>query len=723
MAERKAPGWAGRITFEDAAGDRPDLEIHAIGADDKVLATAKVDDEGQFALPTAAGDKAARIAITSAGADPTDAATKTLSYRIADARALLDAGEIPISKAVIDHLLWRFACVSGSVRRCYPWRPFIDELIASTAASVIRPLALSRSASASRLIDTSLIDARLFIPPYRCSPVCQGTIEVYRRTCCCQPPIFIDPDEIVQGPIDWPPPPPGDPPWQPEIDPSIPPIPPGPGPDPAPLERLEMITTSGALDARKLNAQRDELALRVLRDDALSKYVSIRPYLWCSCGSGTKVAEGVIADDGTFSICWREYPQFVLPDCGDEYGYRVTQVINGVSVTIYDGPAAGQWFSPGTHPTLTAYSRAAISCREQPPVPGAGPHTVILHRIGSTESWQLGTPAQDSPDTVMTLAGNSGLLFPAAPDGPSVNVPLGGVLGLYYDFLDMKGIARSYRVDMAPANAAGDPIGAWTPVAVPQWTYWNRVGSTWMRAAQTLGPDANGQFIIPYDETAPLDPGEQWDDFQYHAVIDTTAFPNGRYLVRLKVFNAGGALIKPNGATGPGTGAGFTYGRWRIAAGPPDDVPYSALTHVLWWNNQHAVAHVDSVGFSGVPGSPVCQFLEGSPGTGVEVRYRSYHAYAPAATEPSFLQSWAMTVVKGIGGGNPVSAGFNDYREPGKPPGGPEVTSTSLGALLGSDQKCAFSVVVNAHVKTNNGSGRLINYDAWDVGAFAAEQH
>src|SRR5262245_56313309 len=201
MAERKAPRWAGRIAFEDAVGDRPDLEIHAIGADDKVLATAKVAASGQFALPTASGDKAVRIAITSAGADPTDAETKTLSYRVADAQALLDAGAIPISKAVIDHLLWRFACVSGSVRRCYPWRPLIDEVIASTAASVIRPFALSRSASAARLIDTSLIDARLFLPPYRCSPVCQGTVEVYRRTCCCRPPIFIDPDDIFEGPI------------------------------------------------------------------------------------------------------------------------------------------------------------------------------------------------------------------------------------------------------------------------------------------------------------------------------------------------------------------------------------------------------------------------------------------------------------------------------------------------------------------------------------------
>ncbi|MFL5779574.1 MAG: hypothetical protein ACJ761_11625 [Chloroflexota bacterium] len=725
MAERKTPGLKGRIELEGIGQDDqvPALAIHAISADNKVLGSARLSGDGSFTLPASATDRASRVVIADAAADPVAEGASVLGYQLAQARDLFETG-LTISKDVLDRLRWRFACVSGSVRRCYPWLTLVEELVASTGLT--KALSARSELMSARMIDVSLIDPSLVFHPYRCAPVCQGTVEVYRRTCCCQPPIWIDPDDIVVGPVDWPPPqpPPGDPPFTPPGDPPFPPpIPPGPGPDPAPLQLLERISTGSALDGRKLNAQRDAFALRTLRGPALTDYISIRPYLWCTCGGGTKVAQGLIADDGTFSVCWREFPRFQLPNCSDEYAYRVTQIINGVTVTVYDGPAAGQWFSAGTSPTLTSYSRAAIACREDPPVPGAGPHTVILHDIGSTESWHLGTPSQDSPDSVGSLATTSGLIDPAAVDGPYVNRPLGGGLGLRYDFLGMQGIATFYRVDMAPANASGDPAGPWVPVAVPQWSHWHWDGTQYVRSSKTLGPDANGLFRIPYDGIAPLNSGEQWDDAQFHAVLDSGAFPNGRYLVRIEVFNAAGTRIKPAGASGAGTAAGFTFGRWRIPAGPPDNVPWSALTHVLWWNNQRARATVEGVRLATASGSPTCQFLDGPSGAAVSIDYRAYHEHVPGPGEPSFLQGWALNVVKGIGGGTPLSTG--GYGEPGKPPAVLPATdsSSTLASLLGTDPKCAFAVTVGAAVKTTNGSGRLQALDAFDIGAFAAEQH
>jgi hypothetical protein len=600
----------------------------------------------------------------------------------------------------------------------------VEYIKASTSISALA--SLSASTRSSKLLDISLIDPAIIFHPYRCATVCQGIVEVYRRTCCCEPPIIFDPGDIVDGPVvDWPPhwPPPGDP-WFPEPhDPPGPiPVPPGPGPDPAPFELLDQIASGGALDVRKMNAERDSFALQNLKGSQLSEYIKLRPYLWCTCGAGTKVAEGLIADDGSFSVCWRDFPRFLLPNCSDEYSYKVKQVIEGVTVTIYDGPAAGQWFGYGANPTLTSYNRTAVSCIGDPVIPGAGAAIVLLHEIGSTESWHLGTPNQNSPDSVNALGATSGLIDPNATDGPWVNLPLGGTLGLRYFFSQgMQTLgARFFRVDVASTDGGGAPTSGWAPVPVPAWNSWKWVSGTgFIRAQHSLGPNGAGQYIIPFGTGGPLAALEEWDPDQYHALLDTTAHADGRYLVRVEVFDGAGNQIKPTGATGPGTARAFTFGRWRIPAGPPDNVPYSALTHALWWDNRPAQAHIEGVRLSGSVGSPTCQFLVGAAGDGVSIDYRAYHPH-PSPPAPSFLQSYSLSIVKGIGGGTPLSV--SGYIERGKPPGGPAIQSTTLGALLGADPRCAFAVTLYAAVKTTNGGGRLTNLDRSDVAAFAAEQ-
>ena len=464
--------------------------------------------------------------------------------------------------------------------------------------------------------------------------------------------------------------------------------------------------------------------MRALSGDRLAEYIKLRPYLWCTCGAGTKVGEGLVADDGTWSACWWDYPRFLLPDCSEEYAYKVKQVIDGVEVTIYDGPAAGQWFSASAHPTLTSYSRAAVACGSDPVVPGSGEATVLLHSIGSTESWQLGTPDQDGPDSVGSLLDNSGLLFPSATDGSSVNRPLGGALGLRYFFSrGLQPIARYFRVDVAAANAAGDPVGAWTPVAVPAWNSWKYVSGTgFIRAQHSLGPNPNGLYEIPYETGGLLAAFEQWDDHQYHAILDSTAQPNGKFLVRVQVFNNAGNQIKPTGSVGAATAAAFTFGRWKVPAGPPANVPYSALTHVLWWDNRPAVAAIEGVRLSTASGSPVCQFLDGSSSEGVSIDFRAYHPHPASGGVPSFFAGYSLSVVKGINGGAPF--GFGEFPERGKPPGGAEAQAAgTLGSLLGSDPRCAFAVTLHATVKTHNGSGRLDYLDRTAVVAFAAQQH
>ena len=214
---------------------------------------------------------------------------------------------------------------------------------------------------------------------------------------------------------------------------------------------------------------------------------------------------------------------------------------------------------------------------------------------------------------------------------------------------------------------------------------------------------------------------EQWDDNQFHAILDTTQRPDGKYLVRIEVFDGGGNQIRPTGSTGTGTQKAFTFGRWRVQAGPPDNVPFSALTHALWWDNRPASAVIEGIQLSGSSGTPTCQFLDGAAGDHVSILYRAYHPHVHGSTDPSFLAGYSMSIVKGIGGGTPYSMG--EFAERGKPPAPAYVDSnTTLGGLLGADKKCAFAVTLNANVKTTNGSGTLLYLNRSYVAAFAAEQ-
>lgn len=730
MAEAKGRAIGGRLELIRKSPDEeaPRLQIVVRGAGDKSLATAAVGEDGSFSLPARVRDEAARAYIGPADLDPADEPDRFLVYRLGDLERQLELGPLPIP---IDRWWpwWHWTCVSGSVRRCFPFPHWLSELAVNAS---IKQATISRfggsGAGASLGGGVSALSPLLpeqILFPWRCGTVCQGVVEVYRRICCCQPPVILEPPD---PPIVWeePPIPIPDPPWPPipDPDPPFPPIPPGPGPDPAPFDALDAVATAGALDVRKLNVQRDSIMARSLKGRAYSEFLRLRPWLWCTCGGPTKVAQGLVSDDGSFSVCWRGWPPFVTQSgCSVKYAYKVTQPVGpgGLSVTIYDGVAAGQWFDPGDTPTLTSYSPWARTCHGDPEIPGAGDAIVLLHEIGATEAHHLSTPVQDTPDSVAPPTANSGLIDASSTDGPWVNRPLGGRLGLRYFFsAGMKGIgARFFRIQVSRANPSGDPVDGWTTVPVPTWSSWRWTGSAWLRASHALGPNADGLFVIPYEDVDLLGPLEEWDPDQYHAILDSTGIPDGRHLVRIEVFDNGGNQIKPTGATGPGTARAFRFGLWRIPAGPPDDVPFSALTHLLWSDNRRAVAQIDAIRLASAASSATCQFLEGAASDGVSFDIRAYH---PNPGTPQFLMDHSLWVRKGLGG--PITNYIvNAFGEVGEPPGGAFTSpSQTLGTLLGADTKCAFAVRLTARVKTTNGAGRLTELDDDETAAFAAEK-
>ncbi len=729
----------GRLEFVGFTDDdeAPRLEVRLLDGDGKTVETAQIGDGGAFDLSAAQLEKAERVLIGPAEADPTSADRGVFREYSADRfMASIESGTLAIAEAAWKKWIFWFRCVSGSVRRCYPKPWIIDTLISRAELTpFVRSAQLSTGNLGERL---SLADpaptfaGRASLPslqlwPWRCSPVCHGVVEVYRRRCCCPPIVIFDPriPEIIEWLEDPPFPIP-----EPEPDPPFP-IPfPEPGPDPVPFERLDRVVTAGALDLIKVNASRDLAALKQLAPAEQVAYLNARSYLWCSCGTPTKVADGTIQDDGTFSICWQE-PLFLSPAwCHDEFAYVVKQPRFGTLITIYNGVAANQWFHAGDNPNLTSYSPFAVGCKE-PVVPGDGAF-VVLQDLGDTESHRLATPNQDGVFSVGSPLYNSGLLdpvaSPAAAIGKNKNRNLGGTVRLRYEFTDgMAALgAVYYRVSVAAADNAGDPIGSFAPLPVPQWKFWEI--SSGNDGTHSLGPVTVGGesnlYVIPFDGVAPLSANDEWHDGQYHALLDTSAKQEGRYLVAVEVFDGGGNRLRPSGATGAGTDKPFTFRRW-VSPGTTTPVAYAALTHMLWWDNRKAKAEIVDIRKNGAASSAQCQFLVGAALDTVSVGYRAYHL-KPDAVQPGFILRHSLTLRRGLAGPS-----WNIAMDTGVNVGGPgavpphQSQAKTFADLLAPPPagltKCAFSLVLDVVTKTTNGEGHSTAFDARDQAAFAAE--
>jgi len=544
---------------------------------------------------------------------------------------------------------------------------------------------------------------------------------VYRRTCCCDPWIVEDPrlsdliarlKQLIQErpPIIWPP--------GPDPGPIFSHI--GPTPDPSPIDALTFFN-GATLDEAALHAEQDAARLESLSGPAAADYVSEREYLrpyWCHCGTAELVGEGLIQPDGTFRVCWREPYIRLRPGCHDEYAFVVRQVINGLTVTIYDGLSARQWFDTPTGVNLVSYDPRAAVCGDDPfpEEPGA---FVVLEHIGAARSWRLKTPAQDSWDGVAAPGYNDGLLdpapIPAAAKGTYYDSNWGDTLALHYHFSEsMKAAgARYYRISTIRADASGNPTGARTTLgSAVGWLYMESVGPDILVQAETLGPVAVGGesnlFLIPYHAD------HDWQDDQYHGFLDTTALANDRYLIMLEVFDGAGNKIKPNGSSGPGTNAGFTFRRWSVEIGPLDNVHYAALTHMFWWDNRPSVAHIYDLRLDGLASADECQFMVGTAASKFSAGYRAYHE------NEMFILNHTLWWRRGLGGPSGTLVFSNDNA--GKP-ANPEAVSpqVTFGSMLGPNNRCSFSLNLHVNVKTTNGSGVLTYLDSDDQAAFALE--
>lgn len=714
-----------------ADDQRPEVSVYALDRGGKPLATARVDASGGFTLPPAALKQAHRVVIGPHADSPAELDEEALLvYRPAQFLELAEQGAISIAERWWKiWYMWTY-CVTGHVSHCY--RPWVIYDLAQQA-SVRAPLASQFApASAITLKARAALDAARSsgpvraLLPRRCDVVCSGVVEVYRRTCCCSPWIIDDfrlPDLIRDLedllPHD---------PFIPDI-PDIP-FPPRPGPDPAPFD--VPFLKEGALDRLALNAARDLQAIRSLPRAEIAGYINARPYLLCrrSCGTPVKMGQGFINPDGRFQICWREPLRLLLHNCHDEYAYVVRQLINGVWVTIYNGLAANIWFHYGDDASLVSYHRQARSCRDND-FPGEGAFA-LLQDIGDTNSWRLATPNAAGWDRTGAASYNSGLLDPVANPADALgklkNRNLGGTLKLLYHFSeDMKTVgAVYYRISVRPTDATGAPTGA--PEYLSDGLSWKYMTGGGDVLPDTLGPvpPVGGQdylYKIPYDAD------RDWQGNQYHGYLNTNEArfnTPGRWLLTLEVFNAAGQRLRPTGTADPADGvagatAGFTFRRWYQEFGPTANVPYAALTHMLWWDNRHAEALIVDLRVGGTPFTGQCQFLEGPGSQTFSVGYRAYHP------QEMFLLNYSLWWRRGLGGPSDYLVDDSPFNA-GYPPLGPLAVSpahtfTHMLTLpplpaSGPPSRCTFSLHLRSYVKTTDGEVSLDLGD-YDYGSFA----
>jgi hypothetical protein len=722
-SSRASKGGESRRTLRlmglEPGEEAPEVAVYALDRASNPIYIAKADAEGGFDLPDDVLGKAHMVAFGPVAERFEDLSSESLvMYRSEHlAQVFKDRGLVEIGKAGWYHWFTVTQCVNGSVSHCYPYFWFLHSLVLESATQLLFESpgkeVLSRSIDpgvAGDLRIATPLKERLF---YRCDTVCDGLVEVYRRTCCCPPIVIEDPriddiirwleEQIADRPvIKWPPPPP-------------------PNGDPPPWS--EFFLKSGTIDQGALNAPRDLMMLRTLSSQDRVAYLQARPYLWCSCGAPTMVAQGSIRPDGTFDICWEEPIRFFLLNCYDQYAYKVKQSINGSTVTIYDGVAANAWFAPGDSADLVSYHSQAFSCRNND-FPGTGAFC-LLQDIGDTGSFNLKTPDATGWDRVAAPTYNGGLVFPAPSPGAALgqmlDVNWGGSLQLRYHFSEpMKGIgATYYRISFVASDTSGNPTGPRHYLTDPlSWKKYVIVYPDILVDSQVLGPVTVGGesnlFTIPYDADA------DWQSGQYHGVLGSTGFPEGRYLLTVELFDGAGQKLKPNGAPAgdPGTAAAFTFRRWYQEIGPTADVPFGALTHMLWWDNRAASATIVDLRMDGLASSQQCQFLEGTGSSQFSSGYRAYHM------EAMFQLYHSMWWKRGLGGptGYLTSPPYNPNNV-GKPPAMPGVSATETFAnMLGSEPKCSFALNLYVWVKTFDGEIRLSGLDASDQAAFALSQ-
>ncbi|HEX7441048.1 MAG TPA: hypothetical protein VF319_13230, partial [Caldimonas sp.] len=190
-----------------AASDRPNLAVQVLDAANAVLHTQPVQADGSFKIPPAVLKRANRVTIGTADEKGGVQADASVSYRASEFAAQLKDGTLALAEGTWSRFKFQWVCVSGKVQACWrrPW--WYDSII--TAATTVKGRASTQARGLSAASSAALASLQerntpslndLLVWPFRCATVCLGSVEVYRRTCCCWPIVYADPriDDLIR---------------------------------------------------------------------------------------------------------------------------------------------------------------------------------------------------------------------------------------------------------------------------------------------------------------------------------------------------------------------------------------------------------------------------------------------------------------------------------------------------------------------------------------------
>jgi hypothetical protein len=421
---------------------------------------------------------------------------------------------------------------------------------------------------------------------------------------------------------------------------------------------------------------------------------------WPWCYSWKKIGTAELQPDGSFSkTIWLSICNMDKPDLW----FVVRQEINGVEKVIYQRhpiPCNTYWNHPSGKPVhLVVTDPDAIACFDTPPTDKPGLYVMPLG-VG-WNGWYDIQQAHIKPSDIIDPT--RGLYHGTDPYGTGLDIQM-----QFHDGL--RGIGVKYYRWSYKKESASDWVQIATPIVHRYLTIFG--GKPFIKS-KSLGPDPVGSegnlFEIP-------DSALDWviinrNDRRF-AAWDTHNLPDGKYELRLEMFDSGGNKIADPIAKG------FKYflplsdlvgDMWPVDDNPHIELNGSIVLH-MHIDNQDTVAKINSVGLGGGTFTGECQFLEYTDLATDDVVI-NYFAYHPN----DFLLKYDLDVKRGKSGKNVDSYTSTTPA----PPATGDTRSFKVKDLLGSFPQCAFAVELHTYPRTRNGYSRIRAYEAHDTAAFA----
>ena len=459
-------------------------------------------------------------------------------------------------------------------------------------------------------------------------------------------------------------------------------------------------------------------------------WIYLRWWPHCHAYSMQHLGTAELGPNGQFrKTVWLPIFRRDIPDLW----FTVRQKINGSERTIYGRAqmlARTFWNHPNGKPVqLRVTHSQAVAC-------GGGPETdgevcVMPLGIGNDGWHEIDHPQLTGTVEPTEYELHGGLYNGSDPYGTRLDLQMH-----FHDELRDRGV-RYYRWSY---HLEGTEPGTWTSISTPiTHRYLDEIDGEPYLVNEQLGPKTVGAehdlFEVPdpdkdwvvvnrNDRAAAIWHTAQWDTGLGHYVQQTF---NGRYMLRLQMFDEQGSVIKPSDST-------FRY---FLPAGPPegDFLPVNRDLNVgvdgslilrLFVDNEDTTADIKSVGLGGAD-TQECQFMEYADRAKDKV---TVTLDADHGSPRDFIHRYAMTIRRGVSG-LAVGSAAQTFAAPGEPTTAPYdspgeiVKKFKVDDLLraaggkGPFNRCSFAVHLHTYPRTRDGYGPIRAYESSDSSTFA----